>query len=407
MADTLARPIPRVTVGIACYNAEDFLEAALTSVLAQTLTDLEVIVVDDASTDSSVSIARRFADMDARVRVEVLGANTGPGGARNRVLELARGKWYAVLDSDDLYHPERLETLIKAAEHDGLDIVADNLLLFQKNLPAATRSHFVGVRSRRPTSFDLLGYLKETRILISPANLGFLKPVIRMEALRASGLAYDATMRIAEDDDLLMRLLALGVRAKTYPQLTYFYRKHEASISHRLDEGTIGRIVDQVQKFRAEVVPSDPAVLRQLKRRLQDSLNAASLVALISALKDRRYAEAVKVSLIRPGLIPLLRLPIGGRLGRLSKGLFPGRVRKVAGGSQKICVISRQRLIGAVNGSSTYLLDLVQHLRASGYEPHLLQPSPGVLGRWPVMSLKPEMSVFESIDIRGVFRRGR
>ncbi|WP_395331151.1 glycosyltransferase family 4 protein [Novosphingobium sp. BL-8H] len=69
--------------------------------------------------------------------------------------------------------------------------------------------------------------------------------------------------------------------------------------------------------------------------------------------------------------------------------------------------ISRQRLVGATNGSSTYLLDLARTVRRAGMVPHLLQPSPGVAGRWPVLSMRPEMAVFESHRIRGLVRVGR
>ena len=74
--------------------------------------------------------------------------------------------------------------------------------------------------------------------------------------------------------------------------------------------------------------------------------------------------------------------------------------------TRKACVISRQRLIGRTNGSSAYLLDLAQSIRRAGLEPHLVQPTPMVLGRWPVLRLKPEMKVFASIAMRGVVRLG-
>jgi len=69
--------------------------------------------------------------------------------------------------------------------------------------------------------------------------------------------------------------------------------------------------------------------------------------------------------------------------------------------------ISRQRIIGKTNGSSAYLLDLAAATRNAGFTPHLVQPSPDLMGRWPFMRLRPEMSVFESQSIRGVLRIGR
>lgn len=80
--------------------------------------------------------------------------------------------------------------------------------------------------------------------------------------------------------------------------------------------------------------------------------------------------------------------------------------RSQAGGTRNVCFISRQRLLGRTNGSSAYLLDLAQAVRRAGMEPHLVQPSPKFLGRWPVLRLKPEMAVFQTIAMRGVVRLG-
>lgn len=80
--------------------------------------------------------------------------------------------------------------------------------------------------------------------------------------------------------------------------------------------------------------------------------------------------------------------------------------RPKAMATRKVCFISRQRLLGRTNGSSAYLLDLAQAVRSAGMEPHLVQPSPKFLGRWPILRLKPEMAVFETIAMRGVIRLG-
>jgi glycosyltransferase involved in cell wall biosynthesis len=72
----------------------------------------------------------------------------------------------------------------------------------------------------------------------------------------------------------------------------------------------------------------------------------------------------------------------------------------------RILFVSRQRLVGPVNGSSAYLIDLARAARNAGFEPHLLQPAPTVAGRWPVLRLRPEMRVFASHHIRGLIRVG-
>ncbi|EIZ77902.1 glycosyl family 2 [Novosphingobium sp. Rr 2-17] len=78
-----------------------------------------------------------------------------------------------------------------------------------------------------------------------------------------------------------------------------------------------------------------------------------------------------------------------------------------SGRAGHVIFISRQRLVGAINGSSAYLIDLARAVRGAGLVPHLLQPSPDVAGRWPVLSMRPEMKVFQTHAIRGLVRIGR
>src|SRR5712664_1318230 len=72
-----------------------------------------------------------------------------------------------------------------------------------------------------------------------------------------------------------------------------------------------------------------------------------------------------------------------------------------------VCLISRQRIIGKTNGSSVYILNIVEYLRAKGFHVHYISPSPATFGRWPFIRLRPETDVFESIRIRGSVKLGR
>ena len=99
---------PRVSVVMTTYNGERFLGKAIESVLFQSYKDLELIVVDDGSTDSSAPIIRSFCARDSRVRGIFLNRNVGIPKAANRGLRVTRGKYIARMDSDDLCHPDRL-----------------------------------------------------------------------------------------------------------------------------------------------------------------------------------------------------------------------------------------------------------------------------------------------------------
>ena len=115
---------------MANYRGARHLSAAMASVLRQTYADLELIVSDDASPDGSSAVVRAAMATDDRVRLIETAQNAGPAAARNRALDLASGEWIAIVDSDDLLHPQRLERLLRAADRLEADIIADDLMFF-------------------------------------------------------------------------------------------------------------------------------------------------------------------------------------------------------------------------------------------------------------------------------------
>ena len=118
--------MPKVSVIMPTYNAAPFLPRAIESVCAQTLTDWELIIVDDGSTDGTVGVIRDYLT-DPRIRFLQNPQNMGPSDARNRALEVATGQWIALLDADDWYEPQRLEKMVGTAEAFKVGIVYDLL----------------------------------------------------------------------------------------------------------------------------------------------------------------------------------------------------------------------------------------------------------------------------------------
>jgi glycosyltransferase involved in cell wall biosynthesis len=107
---------PLITVAIPSYNHAAFIEQAIRSVLNQDVKDIEVIVIDDASTDNTAEIAEALSREDARVRVYRNERNLGPSGASHRYLELARGKYLCPLPSDDFFAPGKLKAQLDILE---------------------------------------------------------------------------------------------------------------------------------------------------------------------------------------------------------------------------------------------------------------------------------------------------
>ena len=260
---------PVVSVVMANFRGAAHLARAMTSVLAQSERRLELILSDDASDDDSLAIVRRIAATDNRVQVIAAPRNAGPAATRNRALDVARGAWIAVVDSDDLIHPDRLARLIAAADAAGADLVADDLVYFGTMPQGQTLLQSLGLSA--PMMLEAAPYLRSNDPGASLPRYGYLKPVIRRTAL--AGLRYDAGLRIGEDHDLVLRLLIGGARFLLVPDPLYAYRRHAGSISHRLSVATVEAML---QAHRALPPMPDPetraaaaSVDRQLRRALR------------------------------------------------------------------------------------------------------------------------------------------
>ncbi|TPG16472.1 glycosyltransferase [Sphingomonas koreensis] len=397
-----------ISFAVANYNGERFLEDAVASALAQRGVDVEVLIVDDCSSDGSWQRAQSLADRDPRIRAWRLPENRGPGGARNLALDHARGDWLAVLDSDDLIHPDRMRRLVAEAHVTQATIVADDLLVFDDDDRTSPQLFLAGGRTAGAQWIDLPGYLRETAMYGRHPNLGFLKPVFQLDFLRAHALRYDDRLRIAEDDDLIVRALAAGARYRLLPEPMYFYRKHGTSISHRLSAAHADRMMAAADRLDPLIRQKDSTCATPWRRRRRALRRAWGFSHLVEALKRRDVGAAAAIVSRTPAALSLLRQPIGARAARLFGRAASSKADHAAPGDNRDAVlfISRQRLVGATNGSSAYLISLASAVRAAGRVPHLLQPSSGLFGRTPVLRLRPEMLVFETIRIRSATRMG-
>ena len=113
--------MPKVSVIIPVYNVELYLHQCMDSIIGQTLTDIEIICIDDGSTDSSFSILQEYAEKDNRIIV-LQQENSGAGIARNAGMKIAQGEYLSILDSDDYFEPEMLEKAYLQCEKDKADI---------------------------------------------------------------------------------------------------------------------------------------------------------------------------------------------------------------------------------------------------------------------------------------------
>jgi len=204
------------------YNGERFLPETLASVRAQTLTDWELLLVDDGSTDGSLAIARAAAERDPRVR-SVQVEHGGVSAARNAALQLARAPLIALWDHDDLSEPERL-----SAQAAGLDAAPDVAVLGAYAWYIGAEGRVTGVLEFAPTTRRHYHRIKERHgALFVPGSSAMFR---RSAALAAGG--FRRSMEPAEDTDLWTRIGDDHV-VLILPRRLVRYRVHAHSTSAR------------------------------------------------------------------------------------------------------------------------------------------------------------------------------
>ncbi len=219
-----------VSVIIPAFNVAEVVGRAIESALSQTRPVLEVIVIDDGSSDTTVEVVRRLAAAESRIRLITLATNGGPGRARNAGIAAASGDWIGLLDADDTWVPVRVATLLAAAEDDGADFVADNVVFFDAVAGNASRSAFAAPWEQHPlTARDLI--LNRAPAGGGRIARGILQPMLRREFLARHRLAYDETLRLGEDFKLQAEVLLAGGKGLLVNAPLYIYNLPVGEIS--------------------------------------------------------------------------------------------------------------------------------------------------------------------------------
>ncbi|MFM2438580.1 MAG: hypothetical protein RLZ55_1403, partial [Actinomycetota bacterium] len=185
---------PTVSVIMAAHNSGDFITAAIASVQRQTRDDWELIVIDDASDDGTPRVVAEIAAVDPRVRLIELERNFGaPAGPRNVGIRAARGRWIAILDDDDLWHPQKLDLQLNALDLTGAGFASAGLIDFADGASPA----FTPVARARIKRISLLNTLVNTKTPTSTV-------VVDRELLLRHPFNEDPAYKAREDLDCFL-----------------------------------------------------------------------------------------------------------------------------------------------------------------------------------------------------------
>jgi glycosyltransferase involved in cell wall biosynthesis len=256
--------------------------------------ELEVIVVDDASTDATLEIASQLAAQDSRVRVLHNESNSGPSVSRNRAIAAARGEWVAILDADDSWFPERLELML--ADAGNADVVSDDLYtvrgaLYKPEEPVlSSMLQEAGFKITRPRRLDIRDLVRY--------ELALLKPIIRRSFLGRHELSYDPTLLRAHDFYLYFEILALGGRWLQLPEGYYLYYKYGRAAKDKDQRVKRTTLTETVESNRSllnhPAAVGDKALIAALERRIQKAQRRIVFATAQDAVRQRRFADLAR-----------------------------------------------------------------------------------------------------------------
>ena len=303
---------PDVAIIVAAWNAQGTLGRAIDSLLVQAGVSLEIIVVDDASTDGTLACARSFAARDPRITVLTQDKNAGPAAARNLALDIVTARYFTPLDSDDFMEQGRLARLLEIAAQGGWDLVGDDLFKVDEKLVG-------GVRRRLWSQVDIgtfpIKFADFVRGNLSSLHgargeLGFLKPLISMKFLNENMLRYQSNMRLGEDYVLYATALLHGARFCLTDPAGYIAVTRAASLSGHHGARDLGALV------QADCILMNSPDLRTEERialhmHYIETLKKWHWMRLIDAVKARKILSALQCFVAPPAVV----LSLLGHLG--------------------------------------------------------------------------------------------
>jgi len=325
---------PEVSILIPTYNGARYLEACLDSVLSQTYKDIEILAVDDNSTDATFEILERYATSDQRIRLVRNEHNLGLVGNWNHCIELARGKWIKFVFQDDLIAPKCVEEMLTASTPDTWLTICRRTFIFEDGTPEETRRYY----EQHPNPERVFGVsityvppetICETAIDMFGINF-FGEPtatLIRREAFVRHGL-FNPELAMICDTEYWVRLAAH--HGFTYlPKTLASFRVHTGSTSaHHFAQRQYRITLDGVVLMHEYVHNQAFKPVREAMRRLDPPVDLkAMLNKKIAGARWIAVDAANRTSTPNPNLLQewedlLVRHPSVGRSARTKTSLL-------------------------------------------------------------------------------------
>ncbi len=285
---------PSVSVIIPAYNTEAYIARAIESVLEQTEKNIELIVVDDASTDKTLEIVKGFSDK--RIKILVNNQNRGQNFCTNLAIKEAQGNWIARLDADDWYAVDRLEKLLNIAYDQNIDMIADDIYFIQdgKTFPWST----LLVQSK----FKITENFKVNPIFFVEKDvpgswglpLGLTKPLIKKDFLIKHNIKNQENILIAGDFWFYLTCLAHNANFLLVPKPYYFYRSRNGSLVTISKIKRIEAYCEATEFYlKQDYIKNNQKLLAALQNRLVLINRSRPYFQVVDSLKQADYFKAM------------------------------------------------------------------------------------------------------------------
>lgn len=217
---------PLVSIIVPTYNRANLIGETLNSILAQTYTNWECIIVDDGSSDDTDEVVAEYIKKDNRFQYHKRSATykSGGNGARNYGFELSKGEYINWFDSDDLMHPEKLEKQVISLHKSNYNFSVCQTLVFEKNI-----DNIIGLRHEKIISNNvLLDFITRDIIFLTQA------PVLKRTFINKYNLIFDEELKAAQDWEFFCRVIFYSPDYLITNEPLVYVRKHDENISNNL-----------------------------------------------------------------------------------------------------------------------------------------------------------------------------
>jgi glycosyltransferase involved in cell wall biosynthesis len=266
------------------FNSEAFIEECLKSIINQTYLNIEIIIIDDGSTDNSAKIVEKYSKKDSRIKT-VYKKNYGVSAARNTGISLATGEYVTFIDSDDLIHESYVSNLLLNIITSKAEIITTSTVL-NSQPPELFLAKKVRTKSstKEYSAKEALLALYEGRLEKGSNGV----QVYALNIIRKNNLLFDTTMRIGEDFDFFARAIMCSNKIAVDSRVMYFYRQNPSSVTQKEFNIEHYKAIYNVQKSGRKFVDKVPGLSKVLNNNL--AINSVSYGALMYDSREK-YTE--------------------------------------------------------------------------------------------------------------------